>query len=272
MHNYRSQYLWTVVVSLTLASLACNFGKTPPTIVPTSEREVPTALPTDIPPQILVPSPTNPPPTVENSPTPSPVETPAIQTDSQIMADVKDYYEKGYLPYEGGELTILPDFSRTQPAIDFHDFTPTRVKAQDFALWADIELNSTGSSTYPNYTGCGFAYRVQGNNQGYTAILATDHVWMGACSAGMRECELFGALYGTGEVDVYNKTKTRFSLIVNRDRAYVLVNGFLAGQYNLFTSKLMGMGDLLYDSVSNYAAGYWTSCQMSNVKLWESYP
>jgi len=87
---------------------------------------------------------------------------------------------------------------------------------------------------------------VQNNNQGYTAILTNDIVRMGACSSGLRECELFGALFGSGEVDVRNKTKAHFSLIANRDRAYVLVDGILAGQYGLYTTKLLGIGDLYY--------------------------
>jgi hypothetical protein len=270
MHKNHFHSILAFIASLMFAALACNFGATPANAI--STQAPPTAFPADTPSQIFIPSPTSTPqPVVENTPAPT-LEIPATQADSQIMIDVKDYYEKGYLPYENGELTSLPDFSTTQPAMEFHDFTRTRVQAQDFALWADIELNSIGSTTYPNYTGCGFAYRVQNHNQGYTAILTNDYVRMGACSAGMLQCELFGTLHGTGEVDVQNKTKTRFSLIVNKDRAYVLVDGILAGQYNLFTSKLMGMGDLYYDAVSNYAAGYWTSCQMTNIQLWESYP
>ena len=156
--------------------------------------------------------------------------------------------------------------------MDINDFTRTGAKSQDFALWADIELSTSGSTAYPNYTGCGFAYRVQNSNQGYTAILTNDIVRMGACSSGLRECELFGTLFGSGEVNVGNKTKAHFSLIANRDRAYVLVDGILAGQYGLYTTKLLGIGDLYYGVVSNYAAGYWTSCQITNVQLWESHP
>jgi hypothetical protein len=259
---------WAVIASLTLAALACNLNvDLGPGVVPT---QTPFTLPTDIPPQVAIASPTNPPvPGVENTSTP---EVVATQADSQIMADIKDYYAKGYLPFQNGDLTSLPDFSKTQPAIDINDFTRTGVQSQDFALWADIELNSSGSSTYPNYTGCGFVYRVQNNNQGYTAILTNDFVRMGACSGGLRECELFGTLHGTGEVNVRNKTKAHFSLIASRDRAYVLVDGILAGQYGLYTTKLLGIGDLYYGVVSNFAAGYWTSCQMTNIKLWESRP
>jgi hypothetical protein len=95
---------------------------------------------------------------------------------------------------------------------------------------------------------------------------------MGACSADMYDCELFGTIYGDGTVDVGNKTKTKFSLVVNKDHAAVLVDDFLVGRYALFTTKLLGLGDLYYDTVSNYGAGYWTTCQMTNIRLWESQP
>jgi len=257
---------WAVIVSLALATLACSlsFDITP------APTQTPIAVPTDIAPQIVIASPTIPPaPVVENTST---SEVVATQADSQIMADVQDYYEKGYLPFPNGDLTSLPDFSKTQPSTDINDFTRAGAQSQDFALWADIELNSIGSTTYPNYTGCGFVYRVQNNSEGYTAILTNDFVRMGACSSGLLQCELFGTLHGSGEVDVRNKTKAHFSLIATRDRAYVLVDGILAGQYNLYTTKLLGIGDLYYGVVSNYAAGYWTSCQMTNINLWESHP
>ena len=139
-------------------------------------------------------------------------------------------------------------------------------------MWADIELDTTGSTTYPKYTGCGFAYRVQNNSDGYTAILTNDYVRMGSCNSGLSQCTLFGTTHGSGVVDVRNKTKTQFSLVVNRARAYVLVDGSLVGEYTLYTTKLLGTGDLYYGAVSDINSGYWSSCKISNIKLWESTP
>jgi hypothetical protein len=189
------------------------------------------------------------------------------------MVEVQDYYEKGYLPYQNGKLTTLPDFSYAQPGSKIHDFTRTKFEAQDFALWADIELNTFGSAPrYPNYTGCGFAYRVENNSAGYTAILTNDYIRMGACSSNLFQCELFGTIQGDGKVDVRNKRTVQFSLAVNKERAYALVDGVLAGQYGLYTTRLQGIGSIYYDAVSNYGAGYWTTCKITNVKLWESLP
>jgi hypothetical protein len=191
---------------------------------------------------------------------------------NQAELDAQDFYEKGFLPYQNGQLYLLDDFSKTNLSGDIYDFTSTGQQSQDFALWADIELDSTGSPVYPNFTGCGFAYRVQSNSDGYIAFLTNDAVRIGACRNGLRQCELFGTTHGTGEVNVPNHTKTQFSLAVNKDRASVLVDGILVGQYTLFAGKLTGMGDLYYGTASNINAGYWTSCQISNVRLWESEP
>jgi hypothetical protein len=52
----------------------------------------------------------------------------------------------------------------------------------------------------------------------------------------------------------------------------VLVDDLLVGQYTLFTTKLLGMGEIYYGVVSNLNADYWTSCNISNVRVWESNP
>jgi hypothetical protein len=270
--------LWAATASFALIALACSlFTNVVPTAVPTAvPTQIPPELPTAIPTQTVVAPPTSPPmvtPEDTAIPLPSP-DVAATQAISQVKADVKDYYDKGYLPFENGQIYLLDDFSKPSSSLDMFDFTRTGQQSQDFALWADIELDTTGSTQYPDYTGCGFAYRVQNNSDGYTAILTNDAVRMGHCGSGLRQCELFGTLYGfgTGEVRIPNNTKALFSLAVNRDRAFVLVDGKLVGQYALFTTKLLGKGDIYYATVGNINAGYWTSCQISNVRLWESLP
>ncbi len=273
MNKKRSYRVFGGILACALAALACglqiDLGQT--TTAPTQE---PFQLPTGIPPATAASLPTNPPePPVQDTAAPQPtVENAITEESSEVAAEVQDYYQKGYLPFQNGQLYKLDDFSRTTPSLQVFEFKRTGQDAQDFALWADIELDSRGSTTYPNYTGCGFAYRVQGNNGGYTAILTNSAVRMGYCKGGMYQCELFGTTFGTGEVDVSNKTKTKFSLVVNKDAAYVLVDDLLVGQYTLFTTKLLGMGEIYYGVVSNLNADYWTSCNISNVRVWESNP
>jgi hypothetical protein len=268
MNKNHHDKILAVTGSFAVIALACSLFTNP---IPTQTPFVP---PTVTPTQPVTASHTiSPVPaaTETSFPQPSP-EVTVTDENSQVTAEVQDYYEKGYLPYQNGQLHLLDDFSKTNLSGDIYDFTRTGQQAQDFALWADIELDSTGSPVYPNFTGCGFAYRVQSNSDGYIAMLTNNAVRMGACRNGLRQCELFGTTHGTGEVNVPNHTKMQFSFSVNKDRAYVLVDGILVGQYSLFTTKLMGNGDLYYGAVSNINAGYWTACQISNVRLWESEP
>ncbi len=271
----RTKYLdriWAVIAASALVTLACGlFVVRPPTAVPV---QPPLQLSTSIP--VVVPSPTTlPEPAAQDTSIPVPTtDLTPTEPANPVMTNVKDYYQKGYLPFENGQLLVLDDLSKTGMSLDVFDFTNTHQQAQNFALWADIELNSTGSTTYPNYTGCGFAYRVQSYGEGYTAFLTNEAVRMGACSSGFRQCTLFGTAYGfgTGMVDVPNGSKALFSLAVNKDRAWVLVDGKLVGQYTLYTTKLLGTGYLYYGSASNINAGYHTACQISNVRVWDSRP
>lgn len=273
MNKNRSHRIGAAISVCALVVLACDLqidmGQA--TATPT---QAPFQLPTSILPATAANPPTNPPePPAVNTTAPQPaVEGSVTEASSDVPADVQDYYQKGYLPSQNGQLHVLNDFSKTSTSLNIFDFKPTGQQAQDFALWADIELDSRGSTTYPNYTGCGFAFHVQNNSEGYTAILTNDAVRVGDCRSGMRQCELFGTTHGTGEVNVPNKTKTQFSLVVNKRFVYALVDGVLAGQYTLFTTKLLGMGDIYYGVVSNINAGYWTSCQISNVRVWEPSP
>jgi len=272
MNKNHSDRKWAILAGFVPIALACSLlSNAVPAATPTPAVFV---LPTGIPARVEVVTATNPPePTAEITLIPAPsLEVPPTGASSPVAADVKDYYGKGYLPFENGRLYTLDDFSEMRPSIKTFDFTRTGKQSQDFALWADIELDTTGTTSYPEYTGCGFAYRVQNNNEGYTAILTNEAVRMGHCAEGLSQCELFGTTYGTGTVDVRDGTKARFSMAVNRDHAYVLVNGILAGKYTLFTTKLLGMGDLYYGVVSNINNGYWTSCKISNIQFWESIP
>ena len=131
--------VWIFIPAL-LATIACNLVKVVMTPTPADIPTQPLILPTEIQPQVILPTDALL-PIVENTPMPTAEIFPA-QAEDPIMAEVQDYYSKGYLPYPNGELTLMPDFSFTQPGNDVHDLTRTKFEAQDFALWADIELNT----------------------------------------------------------------------------------------------------------------------------------
>ncbi len=137
-----------LIAALAFMALACGLSvdlgpaaapsQVPPPVLPT-----PTAAPASSPTDLPVP-------TVQNTPVPSP-EPPATATDesSPLMADVSDYYQKGFLPFENGQMQALDDFSKSRSTLNIFDFSPTRQKVQDFALWADIVLDTLRLSHLP---------------------------------------------------------------------------------------------------------------------------
>lgn len=267
-----SYRVWMAVSACAMLTLACGL------YVDLGQEATPTPppfqLPTGIPPATAAP-PTAPPPApvtqAVSTSQPASEASPTTQAENALV-EVQDLYQRGYLSSADGQLLALDDFSLTSPALDLFHFERSGRQAQNFALWADIVLESRGDTTYPDYTGCGFAYRVQNNTHGYTAILTNSAVRMGHCKDGLRVCELFGTTHGTGEVSVANGVKTRFTLVVDQTSAYVLVDGREVGQYSLFTTKLLGSGDIYYSVVSNINGGYWSACQFSNVHVWEAAP
>jgi hypothetical protein len=273
MHKDTPSRALLAIAVLALAVLACglyfNFDNPTPSPIP------PPPLPPQILPTIAPPTQAPPPPTATDTVAPSPeAEVTAQQPASEVPADIQDYFGKGYLPYQTGKLITLDDYSKSAPGLSVKDLKSTGQQVQDFALWADIELKSTGETTYPDYTGCGFAYRVQGQNEGYTAILTNDYMRMGACTSGFKICDLFGTSYSfnKGQVDVPNGSVARFAMAVNRNRAWVFVDGQEVGQYTLYETRLTGSGGLYYTAIGDINKGYWTSCKITNARLWKSEP
>ncbi len=278
MHDKNLVRVLIAIAVLGLATLACglylNMGTTPS---PAPLPPIPTLMPPTLAPPTLAPPTAAPQPTVEDTAAPPPEpesESTATEETSQQPAEVTEFYQRGFLPYENGEFYQLDDFSGSAKSLNVMSLTHTGQQVQDFALWADIELKSIGLTTYPKYTGCGFAYRALGMNEGYTAVLTNDYVRMGACASDFKLCDLFGTAYGfgTGQVDVPNGTKAEFSMAVNKNHAWVMVNGMQVGQYVLYETKLAGTGDLDYAVVSNINGGYSTTCNMTNIRLWKSQP
>jgi len=275
MDQWPAERFRIAITAITLSALACNLTidrGTNATQPPVNQLPSPAlqVLPTEV-------QPTQPslPPT--DAPTNAPSPTEEVPSEGQIpepiRKDVDSYYSRDYLPFANGEIHFLNDFEKTKPSYYEFDFTPIGQKAQNFALWADIEIETNGQvPNYPKFSGCGFAYRVQRNSDGYISFLTNDYVRMGYCDSGLINCQLFGTNVGTGKVNIPNRYQARFSLAVNKTLATVLVDGILIGRYDLFTSRMLGTGDLYYGAVSNINEGYWTSCKISNVILWESLP
>jgi hypothetical protein len=205
--------------------------------------------------------------------TPRPTQTPDVAATAayeDVFADVENYVENGYLASTRGELYLMDDHTLESADIGYFyaDYENVYENVQNFAVWTDISWESASPVNPPDYAACGFSYRSQDNGDGYLAMLSNDHV---------------GMLYFVGENSDYvqppeytlqlgDPAQARFSLVVNEDQAYVLVNDRLFGKYALLPDELKGPGSIYYELLSGSSEDYGTRCEFRNTRLWVSEP
>ena len=141
-------------------------------------------------------------------------------------------------------------------------------QVQDFAVWADIKQESAATVNYPEFSGCGFIFRLQESGD-YYALLTKDSVVMASCLAGGGgQCSRSGKTSGTGTVNLENPFDARFELVVHGAHAYALVNGEFVGEYTLFADKLTDPGYFGYGIFSGTNKDFGTRCTFTNGAIW----
>ena len=259
-----STRLFYAFLVLILASLACSVGAQ---AEPTATPEPPatsTPLPTS------TPIPTN---TPEPTSTPRPTKTPnvaATQAHEKMMAEIQGFVDEGYITSGDGELVSLEDHYREMAKINYLTFNETGYDGliQNFVFFGDVAWESAGPVNYPEYSGCGFAYRVKDGLGFYTALLTNDSVYMSYCDESTKMCGRLGTTRGSGTLDFGNPAKASMTLVVSEDHAYVLVDGEFIGEYTLFKDKLREPGFVLYGMISGTNRDFGTSCAVTNPTLW----
>jgi hypothetical protein len=205
--------------------------------------------------------------------TPRPTQTrdvAATQVYEEVFAEVQSYFENGYLTSTHGELYPMDDFEMELASIDAFDYGSGYDGVQNFAVWADVYWENASPVNFPEKSGCGFAYRLQENGNGYIAILSNDQIVMDVCDD--VSCRPVGTTQGTGRVQLGEPAQAALSLVVNEDHAYVLVDGRFIGEYTLLTDELRDPGTILYALLSGTNRDFGTHCEFSNGRLWVSEP
>jgi hypothetical protein len=252
--RYNALFLFILILLVT--GLACGGSAT------TSAEQV-----TDTP---LAPPTNTPKPTA----TPKPTRTPdraATQAMEDTLARVQSYYEAGYLPSADGELFALVDYSREMSKMNFldFDFAGYENPVKNFAVWGDIKMQSARTVSFPEYSGCGFSFRVNPDNfDGYTAHITNSRVLLTYCNSSINRCGELGKTSGRGTLNLPNPAEASMGLIVNDDHAYVLVDDEFIGEYTLFSDKMLDPGYILYSIISGTNAEYGTRCEVTNAGLW----
>jgi hypothetical protein len=248
--------IWLLGVLLIMATSACGSLNAPtPTAAPTNAPTA-TSLPTS---------------TAQPTSTPVPTATQdlvATQQALDLQARIQRYIQNNYLNTAQGNFVKIEEATYALAKMNYLDFEDAGYNGtlQDFAAWTHIKLDSAASVNYPEYSACGFAFRINKNGDAYAATLSKDRVIFAACRNG--NCKEVGKARGTGRVAYPNNFEADFELIVNGQQAVVLADGQFIGEYLLSGDYLTDPGNFSYVVFSGTNQDYGTRCEFDNSGLW----
>src|SRR5512138_2885605 len=168
---------------------------------PGAPAATPTPMPTNTqPPPTLTATATTPP-----TSTPRPTATPNLAATQEHEADqarLQKYVDSGYISSIAGRVYKLDDNDREMAQIHYLDYFAAGYKdaVEDFAAWVDLKMSSAGPVAYPEYSGCGFGFRMKENWDAYTAFVTNDSVLVTWCFQGLNGCGRVGKTSGKGTV------------------------------------------------------------------------
>jgi hypothetical protein len=244
---------WFVFVLL-LASLACSTAQPTPTSTNTPQPSVTeTATPTKTP---------------RPSATPRPTRTPnlaATQRVEELDAEVKAFYDKGYLTKTEGKFIELDNFSYDWAQLGWYNWLPLKDSASDFLLSGHFKWDSAFKNS--DISGCGFIFGLQPNDDHYAVFLDRAKIFFLITDRARGYSKPVSPTRGTGHVSFDYPAEADFTLIVKGAYAYVLVNHDIVGEYTLAQSRSL-QGDLGLTVLSGTNKDYGTHCEMTNLHLW----
>jgi hypothetical protein len=181
---------------------------------------------------------------------------------------VQRYYEAGHILTTQGQYLVLDDYENELAGKLAYAWAESGVIAKNFIVRADFAWSNAVDTV--NFSGCGFIYRMQLNQDHYIIILDavsgvklashTDRgtVSMGSPQNGDQTIQDFGP----------NPYQATFTLIVNERKTYVYVNDVYSGEYTLLEHRILDPGPLAVAVLSGTSEGYGTRCKMTNVRVW----
>lgn len=258
MHSKPLCTLMSFVFFVFFVSIACATLQPVPTPTGTSEPTVtatvvPTATPT---------------PTARPSPTPRPTRTPnhtATARAEELNAEVRAYFEKGYLATTDGRFSELDDFSFDWAQLGWYRRFPVQDSVGDFFLSAHLRWDSAFKNS--NISGCGFVFGLQPNADHYAVFLDRQKVLFLITDSRAGFSRPVSPTRGTGIVKFDYPAEADFTVIVKGAYAYVLVNGEVSAEYTLARSR-SEKGSVGLTVLSGTNRDYGTRCEMTNLRLW----
>lgn len=211
------------------------------------------------------------PPTIRPTRTPLPSKTPdgtATQQTQDWYSQIQDYYEKGYLDTQEWRLTRIDDFNADWARIDwFQSWLLGESAENNFIFSANYKWSSDTKT--PNQSGCGLIFGIHSGNYYYVVFLANTEIIFSTIDLDPASSYVrLGVTRGTGRVDISEPTEADFTIIVQNQYSYVIVNDKVVGEYTL-PKNLHTNGSLAASVLSGTNKGYGTRCEMTEIRLWE---
>ncbi len=261
MHQSRIRWVGFLLLTFLIVSLACS-------------SVAPAAAPTAPPPTTQAPPTLTATATTAPTSTPEPTATPDLAATKEAEADqarLQKYVDSGYISSTKGTIYSLTDNTLQMAKINYinYDMTGYNDQVTDFAAWEDLKFSSAGPVAYPEFSGCGFGFRMKDNGDTYTAMVTNDSVLITWCFEALgNRCGRVGKTSGTGRLKLSNPAEVHFEFIVSGGKAFALVDDKMIASYTLFADRLTDPGYFLYSIVSGTNKDYGTRCTMTNGKIW----
>jgi len=246
--------IWFACTLFVFVSLACN------ALMPPASTAEPASTAQPLPTTAASPE-----PTLSSADTP---DAAATQQASGLQTRIKKYVSDGYLTSDQGNFSPLTDATFELAKINYLSVKDAgyEEKAGDFAAWSHVKLTSAASVNYPEYSGCGFIFRLNDNGDSYRAMITKDRVLIVSCRNKL--CSEVGKAKGSGRLSYDNDFEADVELVVNDTNAHVSVDGQSIGDYLLSGDFLTDPGYFGYSVISGTNKDYGTRCEFSNGGMW----
>jgi len=180
--------------------------------------------------------------------------------------NTQKYYELGYLSTTEGKFIKYPDFREEWAQLGWYWRWTFEDELTNFYMSGHLKWTSAYRS--PDLSGCGFVFAEQENGDHYAVFLDRSKVLFVETEY---YYEPIGTTRGTGRVNFGNPfdqpQEADFTLIVEGDYAYVLVDGEVVGEYTLSQSKIL-RGKVGLALLSGTNKDFGTRCEITDLHLW----
>lgn len=247
-----------ILLALVLVLTACSSparATLTPTLPPPTNTDLPSPIPTN---------------TAKPTSTPRPTSTPdviATEMYDKVFSTVARFKDEGLIPSTNGRYKIMEDFDEQLAKIGWLQYIYFPGPVKHFVFSANLEWQTAVDTT--DTSGCGIVFGV--NDQGkyheyYGVVLDKSRIYFTSGKSGYYY--EVGKTRGTGRLEFGNPAKAELTLLVYDNQAYVYVDNNFIGEYSLAKDKEL-RGKFGYGIISGTNKDYGTQCRIDNARMWQ---